>query len=254
MSDEEKGQEAPGWLLTYGDMVTLLVTFFVMLISLSTINVDKYKKTMSKVQETFSRGGEHILEGGKRPVETFMKKDTSESENLESRELMTIDLNRELVSRIDNYETEEQRAEPNENLVDPEAAYHYLLTRIKEGAIAKYIDIEDIKIGCKIKIPKNLCFEEDDSLLKRESYIIFKELGTILRVMRGKIVIDTSFGKIIKPTITEENDISIDRAVNIFNFFVNKENLEPQRIAIAGYNKSSMVDDEGSIGILILKK
>lgn len=28
MSDEEKGYEPPGWLLTYGDMVTLLVTFF----------------------------------------------------------------------------------------------------------------------------------------------------------------------------------------------------------------------------------
>ena len=41
---KKKGYEAPAWLLTYGDMVTLLATFFVMLISLSTLNMDKYKK------------------------------------------------------------------------------------------------------------------------------------------------------------------------------------------------------------------
>ncbi len=250
MGDEEKGQETPGWLLTYGDMVTLLVTFFVMLISLSTINVDKYKKTMSKVQESFSKGGEHILEGGKRPIGNFIKKDISELENFETKETITKYLNRELVPVIDNYEMEEL----NENFVDPEAIYHYLLSHIKEGALAKYIEIEDIKIGCNIKIPKDLCFEKDDSLLKREAYIIFRELGTVLRAMRGKIIIDTSLGKIIKPAITEKSDLSIDRAVNIFNFLVNRENLESPRISIAGYNNTSNTINEGTIGIIILKK
>lgn len=250
MSDEEKGQETPGWLLTYGDMITLLVTFFVMLISLSTINVDKYKKTMSKVQESFSKGGEHILEGGKRPIGNFIKKDISELENFETKETITKYLNRELVPVIDNYEMEEL----NENFVDPEAIYHYLLSHIKEGVLAKYIEIEDIKIGCNIKIPKDLCFEKDDSLLKREAYIIFRELGTVLRAMRGKIIIDTSLGKIIKPAMTEKSDLSIDRAVNIFNFLVNRENLEPSRISIAGYNNTSNIINEGTIGIIILKK
>lgn len=250
MSDEEKGYEAPVWLLTYGDMVTLLVTFFVMLISLSTINVDKYKKTMSKVQETFNRGGENILDGGKKPIENFMKKDVSESESPLTKETMTINLDHELISGISTYELEE----PNENPVDPEMVYHYLLSHIKEGALSKYIDIEDIKIGCKIKIPRDLCFQGDDSQLKREAYIIFRELGAVLRTMKGKIVIDTSLGKIVKPTVTGETDLSIDRAINIFDFLVNKENLEPAKIAIAGYNKTSALDDEETIGILILKK
>ena len=72
MADDQppKGYECPAWLLTYGDMTTLLVTFFVMLISLSTINVNKYKDVMKKVQSNMGVGGEEILEGSKKPFET----------------------------------------------------------------------------------------------------------------------------------------------------------------------------------------
>ena len=39
---EEEG--APAWMNTYGDMVTLLLTFFVLLFSFSTINADKWEQ------------------------------------------------------------------------------------------------------------------------------------------------------------------------------------------------------------------
>ena len=52
MSDEggsSGGHGGPVWLLTYCDLITLLVAFFVMLISFSTINVDKYKKDVPNI-------------------------------------------------------------------------------------------------------------------------------------------------------------------------------------------------------------
>ncbi len=232
MSDEEKGYEPPGWLLTYGDMVTLLVTFFVMLISISIINVDKYKKTMLEVQKTFEggSGGEFLLEGGKSPVENPFEQDMHIPES---------------------YEIEEQTENATEHGED---TYQYLSHFIKESALVKYINIEDIKIGCTLKIPVDLCFEKDDTLLKRGSFVILRELGTLLRVMKGKIVIDANLGKAIKPKETEETDLATERAVNMLNYFINRENIEPQRIAIAGYNTSSKIDGEDTIRILVLKK
>jgi flagellar motor protein MotB len=53
--------------------------------------------------------------------------------------------------------------------------------------------------------------------------------------------------------VTEETDLSTERAVNILNFFINRENVEPQRIAIAGYNTSE-IDNEDIIRIIVLKK
>ncbi|MCF4113985.1 MULTISPECIES: OmpA/MotB family protein [Dethiosulfovibrio] len=55
---EEKG--GAGWLATYGDMVTLLLTFFVLLFAFSSIDVEKFKKMMVSFQ-----GALGVLDGGK---------------------------------------------------------------------------------------------------------------------------------------------------------------------------------------------
>ncbi len=47
------------WLTTYSDMVTLLLTFFVLLFSFSEIDAQKFRSIMSSFQ-----GGAGVLEGG----------------------------------------------------------------------------------------------------------------------------------------------------------------------------------------------
>ncbi|MEX1054870.1 MAG: flagellar motor protein MotB, partial [Rhodothermales bacterium] len=44
---EEPPPSAPFWLVTYGDMVTLLLTFFVLIVSMSEVEVKKFKEAMS---------------------------------------------------------------------------------------------------------------------------------------------------------------------------------------------------------------
>ena len=45
--DDEPG--VPGWMVTYGDMMTLLLTFFVLLLSFATISEEKMNQAMSSV-------------------------------------------------------------------------------------------------------------------------------------------------------------------------------------------------------------
>lgn len=55
---EEKG--GAGWLATYGDLVTLLLTFFVLLFAFSSLDVEKFKKMMISFQ-----GALGVMQGGK---------------------------------------------------------------------------------------------------------------------------------------------------------------------------------------------
>lgn len=215
MSDEEKGYEAPAWLLTYGDMVTLLATFFVMLISLSTLNMDKYKKANWDDRKS-TDASDSILEGFAQPVENVVTKDVDMQE----------------IEKYDN------------NLVDTDKVYDYLLNYINENNLVEYIDVEDIKIGFKINIPVDMCFEKGQSLLKKEASSIFRNLGTAFRKIPGNIVIDADVGV---------NSLSIDRTANICEFLVNKEDIKPQRIAMSGYYPVE-IGGKGKIGILVLKK
>lgn len=50
---EEREEGAPAWMLTYGDMITLLLCFFVLLFSMSEIKKDKVSKTMKAFQKQF---------------------------------------------------------------------------------------------------------------------------------------------------------------------------------------------------------
>jgi len=47
----EKG--APKWVVTFGDMMSLLLTFFVLLLSFSTTDIKKYRRMVGSVKEAF---------------------------------------------------------------------------------------------------------------------------------------------------------------------------------------------------------
>ena len=49
-NDELEGPTAPFWMVTFSDMVTLLLTFFVMIVAMSEVEVKKFKEALSYFQ------------------------------------------------------------------------------------------------------------------------------------------------------------------------------------------------------------
>ena len=55
---EKKEEGAPAYMLTYGDMMTLLLCFFVILVAMSEIKEDrKYDDVVRSIQEAFGYAG-----------------------------------------------------------------------------------------------------------------------------------------------------------------------------------------------------
>jgi chemotaxis protein MotB len=59
-SGEHENEER--WLLTYADMITLLMALFMVLFSISSVNISKYKSLTASLKDAFSG---HVLPGGK---------------------------------------------------------------------------------------------------------------------------------------------------------------------------------------------
>jgi chemotaxis protein MotB len=64
----EEGESGERWLLTYSDMITLLLALFVVLFSISSVNVSKFVSLQESLKAAFSgailNGGSSILQAG----------------------------------------------------------------------------------------------------------------------------------------------------------------------------------------------
>lgn len=77
--DEPKG--SPAWMNTFADLMNLLLCFFVLLFSMSTVDAEKFEKMVASFQNTFSilpNGGSSIGDG------TLISSGVSQLEMLDS--------------------------------------------------------------------------------------------------------------------------------------------------------------------------
>lgn len=69
----ENRESRDRWMITYADLITLLLIFFVILYAMSSLDTDKYNIVTSSLSETFKssstvlEGGDGILDAGKTP-------------------------------------------------------------------------------------------------------------------------------------------------------------------------------------------
>lgn len=60
----EEAENAERWLLTYADMITLLMAFFIMMYSMSVLNLEKFNEAAFSIRSGFGgmmKGGKHLL-------------------------------------------------------------------------------------------------------------------------------------------------------------------------------------------------
>lgn len=67
---EDSGEESGGWLMTYGDMMTLLLTFFVLLFTMSETKMDTFAQLVESLRSSI--GKEDVPQAGTREGLTML--------------------------------------------------------------------------------------------------------------------------------------------------------------------------------------
>lgn len=190
-------------MTTYGDMVTLLLCFFILLYSYSVIDIQKFQQIISSIQVTFL--GERGI------METSM--DPSSGEQIE----MNVDHKFEDV------------------LITYTALKEYLQDEGLQEAIT--IRIEDR--GVVLEIQDRVLFDSARADLKSEAEQLLVKVGNILAKVPNQVIVEghTDNVPINTPLYPSNWELSVARAVRVVRFLSERLQLQPERFLATGYGE-----------------
>lgn len=226
---EAKGG-APEWMATYGDLVTLLMCFFVLLFAFSNIDAQKFTAVMQSFQ-----GSAGILSGGKSFSEADLIFDgmpedqTSNMSMISEEQLESI---KKLVEELENRVEKEFEGTLLEENVEIVVTPNSLILRFRDDVLFDYLSAE--------------LREEATAMLSQLSGVLKAEDFVYEKVLVEGHTDSLSVGSDLYPTTWA---LSSARAVSVLRYFVEEMGLDPFRISAAGYGEyhpiATNTTDEG---------
>jgi chemotaxis protein MotB len=138
----------PAWMATFSDLVTLLLTFFVLLLSFAKTETNKYEAALGSIRSAFGgnvyKHGEVVMRG-KSPDNAMTMIDSADPIRPFPIEFLTME---------GLLEKKEINRESTEVLVDMQAA-------LAQNSLSDDVDIFETKEGVKVKMKDRIYYEKN---------------------------------------------------------------------------------------------
>lgn len=179
-AEEAKG--SPAWMNTFADLMNLLLCFFVLLFSMSTVDAEKFEKVIASFQSTFSilpNGGASIGEG-----------------EMVSAGISQLQMFAEYYNEMANTQSEQETEGENDILEayeEQSLAESEQMAEEIEAAIAKYGIQDQVEVDFNaeyvvINMNGALLFDSGKSELRAEAYPLIDKLGKIIEPFDQNII------------------------------------------------------------------
>lgn len=197
------------WMVTFSDLVMLLLTFFVLLLSMSSMDTKKLKYLRSACS-----GAAGLLEySGLKRVGNLAK---FIQEYHKSTALFVIDQN---------------------SLKDLIPSELNKLVSKKIEDCNEIMDIADDERGVVLSLQENILFDVGEAKIKKEAFPVLDSISTALCSCPNKILIMGHTDNIpIKSKVYESNwELSSYRGLSVLEYFVKEKGMQPTRFSVGGY-------------------
>lgn len=248
---EEAPKGAPAWQSTFADLMNLLLCFFVLLFSMSTIDAQKFELIASSFSNTFSifsQGGSSFDEG------LLISNGVSQLNNLDQyinntgaaaqKTSKTNDLNKDEAGGNDIDELKE--ALEQQQLKASEELAEKMSEAMTENGLDKDVDINFTSQYVQLTLKGSVLFDSGSSELKSDALPMIQKIAMILeRYAQSTIEIEGHTDNVpIHTSRYESNDVlSSYRALAMFNYLVDNTSLDPAKIKHAGRGEYIPVAD-----------
>jgi chemotaxis protein MotB len=235
---EEPPKGAPAWQSTFADLMNLLLCFFVLLFSMSFIEVEKFEAVAASFSQAFS-----IFEGGQKSF----GEGALVGDGISQLNELNIYINS--MGQSDSKEKDKKKDEEHdkdqdnqeEALQEQLKASEELAEQIAEALMASGItDLVELNFTSQyvqLTLQGSILFDSGKVEIKEEAKPILEKVGKILeRYAGGTIEIEghTDNVPMHGAKYSNNDELSSGRALSVFNYLLETTSLDPARIMHTG--------------------
>lgn len=243
---------APEWMVTYSDLVTLLLCFFVLLFSMAVIDKQKFIEVANSFRGTFQEtdnGGDmfNSNSGGVR-FGTLQKNSTSnivneqdiKKERNQSQEIQKNGANQKTKAsenNIANIESTEVK-----KLEQLQKELQAAVTSLKLDNYIKVINEENVII---LRIDSVVLFDSGSANIKNSGHEVLLKTGKLLKELENEVLIQGHTDNLpISTQLYPSNwELSTKRATNVVLFMIKTMGLNPAKLTATGNGEHRPIMD-----------
>jgi len=246
---------APSWMVTFADMMALLLCLFVLLLSFSTMDAQKFKRIAGELQQAFGLSLKTkllgVTETGGVPDRAFVSTpsnvtaDLPESDAKPVRDLPPPDLLLNETPAPGQVAVEvpvEVPAAPKESPGEKVARFleGKLTDEIRKGQVL----VEPSPAGVLIRFNSNFLFRSGSADIFQTMEPLLEELAVILAETEGEILVSGHTDNVpISTEVFRSNwDLSSARASSLVHMLLKSGRIDKARIGATGYADSRPID------------
>lgn len=208
------------WMLTFSDLCTLLLTFFVLLLSMSSLNKKAYESTFGQLGKSGSTAANQ--QSGASPSKDRAIREMSEG--IQKNGAMRV-LNSNDPSLIGDTKSGSETAAAEENAV--------LLEKEEAGDRFSFV------------LSAHLLFEGDRAVINPDMYFILEAMGSFLHESNYRAYVDahSSAPSEIQDRSVSPDGLAVARGCAVLSFFINSCKVSPERLSLGCYGSARPVAD-----------
>ncbi|MGI6731898.1 MAG: OmpA/MotB family protein [Anaerovoracaceae bacterium] len=206
---KKKGLNKDAWLATYADMVTLILVFFVLLYSMSSIDQEKYR--------------------------LLVKAFTADPETLEQLRLEESELQDGDIDMVSGMYSEEGVAE----IEDLEDLFRYLKGYVDEHQLNDSVEVQKGQDAVFVRFMSSLFFYPDRADLRPEGQEVLSAVGDAIEEVEPTVKVIRIDGHTAEADrgvgMVDDRELSTDRANRVLSFLEDNHIKDPSKLMAVGY-------------------
>ena len=243
---EPEAKPAAGWITTFSDLMNLLLCFFVLLFSMSTVDAEKFPMVIASLQSSLSimpAGSMSIGEGemvgngiSQLPnIDVFFE--TSSGEDGDSQG-----------GKTEETETETDVAEQykEQALAESEQMAEQIEQQIEAGGLQNQVEVDFNAEYVKLTLNGAILFDSAKANIREDAQPLIAKIGTILENYDSNVIEiegHTDNVPIHSSKYENNNVLSMYRALSVADFIRDNTTLNPALIKSSGRGEYVPVAD-----------